>query len=245
LRFLLRECGTTIAQIISFGVVNHRKEDSLETIGGIRVQKNLTLGGIGPFPEGDYYLFLGYVEGVKFSTPQPPPELGTSWFMVLVNSKGENVAVIVPSEPILAEEMDGDEMLQAFIRPNGIPTTAGLECCDLTVQILSVTARKFSPPCMVPPCPPPQWDILALATVANIGQVDLKEPFTVRVLLNGRIIHMEQIAELAKGASEMVLASTTVSQPGLYLVTVIVDPEDKIKERDETNNIAERSINIQ
>ncbi len=244
----VKECGTTIAQI--FGVFRHRKDDGgdLEEIGGIRARENLTIGGMGPFPKGDYHIFLGHVEGVKFTTPQPPPELGTSWFMVMTDSQSKAVAVIVPTEPILAEELNGDEVLRALVKPNGLPSpgiSAGLECCDLTVRHLSVTARKISPPCMVPPCPPPQWDIFALATVANIGQVDLTDPFTVRVLLNGRLIHEEQIAGLAKGASQPVLAVEMVDKPGLYIVTVMVDPDNKIKnERDETNNIAERSINI-
>lgn len=84
------------------------------------------------------------------------------------------------------------------------------------------------------------------ATIANIGQKDVKVPFTVRVLLNGRLIHEEEIAGLAKGASQPILAAETVTQPGMYLVTVIVDPEDRInRERDETNNVAERSIYVQ
>ncbi|MFN4218755.1 MAG: CARDB domain-containing protein [Candidatus Bipolaricaulia bacterium] len=42
-----------------------------------------------------------------------------------------------------------------------------------------------------------------------------------------------------------ILAATTVDKPGIYIVTVIVDPDNKINERDETNNIAERSIYVQ
>ncbi|MFN4218941.1 MAG: CARDB domain-containing protein [Candidatus Bipolaricaulia bacterium] len=241
----VKECGTAIAQIISFGVFCVRKANGVEAIGGIRVQENLlSSSGVGPFPKGDYYIFLGHVEG--FPGIPLPPELGTSWFMVMVNSQGENVAVFVPSEPILAEEVNGDEMLLALIPPfNGIPTTAGPGCCDLTVQILSVTARKFSSPCTAPPCPA-WWDIMASATIKNIGQKDVKAPFTVRVLLNGRLIHEEEIAGLAAGASQPISAMETVTQPGLYLVTVIVDPEDRINgEGDETNNIAERSIYVQ
>ncbi|MCS7198543.1 MAG: hypothetical protein NZ930_07725 [Candidatus Bipolaricaulota bacterium] len=82
-----------------------------------------------------------------------------------------------------------------------------------------------------------------MATVKNIGQKDVKVPFTVQVLLNGRLIHQEQIAGLAAGASQPIAALAKVTQPGLYLVRVIVDPEDRIdREGDETNNIAEKSI---
>jgi subtilase family serine protease len=98
---------------------------------------------------------------------------------------------------------------------------------------------------MVPPCLLPWWDIMALATIANIGQIAVKEPFTVRVLLNGRIIPEEEITELTAVAQQIIVALETVYSLGLYTVTVIVNPGDKIKERDETNNIAERSINIQ
>ncbi len=138
-------------------------------------------------------------------------------------------------------------MLLALMR-NGLPDrgiTAGPGCCDLTVQHLSVTARKFSSPCTAPPCPA-WWDISVSATIANIGQKDVKVPFTVQVLLNGRLIHQQEIAGLAAGASQPILAMATVTQPGMYLVTVIVDPEDRInREGDEANNIAVRSIYLQ
>ena len=127
---------------------------------------------------------------------------------------------------------------------NGIPSTGAIFPPDLTVRHLSVTARKFSSPCTAPPCPA-WWDILALATIANISQVDLTESFTVRVLLNGQLIQEEEVAGLAKGASQPILAATMVDKPGIYIVTVIVDPDNKINERDEMNNIAERSINLQ
>ncbi|GEM_PF-2516197 len=245
----IKECGTTIAKIISFGVTNHRKEDNLEVIGGLRAQKNLlSINGVGPFPQGDYYFFLGHAQGLNLPFP---PELGIGWFMVMTDSQGKPLALIYPLprdppwDPLV---MNGDEMLLAPLRPNGIPSdpwfSAGLQCCDLTVRHLSVTARKFSTPCSAPPCPG-WWDILVLATIANIGQIDLTEPFTVRVLLNGRLIHQEEIAGLAKEASQPILAAATVTQPGTYIVTVIVDPENKINERDETNNIAERSVNLQ
>lgn len=245
----IKECGTTIAKIISFGVTNHRKEDNLEVIGGLRAQKNLlSINGVGPFPQGDYYFFLGHAQGLNLPFP---PELRIGWFMVMTDSRGKPLALIYPLprdppwDPLV---MNGDEMLLAPLRPNGIPSdpwfSAGLQCCDLTVRHLSVTVRKFSSPCTAPPCPA-WWDILALATIANIGQIDLTEPFTVRVLLNGRLIQEEEIAGLAKGASQPILAAATVTQPGIYIVTVIVDPENKINERDETNNIAERSINLQ
>lgn len=245
----IKECGTTIAKIISFGVTNHRKEDNLEVIGGLRAQKNLlSINGVGPFPQGDYYFFLGHAQGLNLPFP---PELGIGWFVVMTDSQGKPLALIYPLprdppwDPLV---MNGDEMLLAPLRPNGIPSdpwfSAGLQCCDLTVRHLSVTARKFSSPCTAPPCPA-WWDILALATIVNIGQIDLTEPFTVRVLLNGRLIHQEEIAGLAKGASQPILAAATVTQPGIYIVTVIVDPENKINERDETNNIAERSVNLQ
>ncbi len=245
----VKECGSTVAQIISFGILSHRKDEGLEAIGGIRAYETLTtLDGKWAFPKGDYHLWLGHVQGLNLQLSPPPPH-EFSWFMAMVNSKGELVAILYPwpwpGPP--PEEMDGDTMLGGIINvpPNAIPMIDAVGCCDLTVRHLSVTAHKISPPCPVPPCPPPWWDIMALATVANIGQIAVQEPFTVRVLLNGRLIHEEEIAELAAGASQPILAAAMVDKPGIYIVTVIVDPDNKIKERDETNNFAERSVNIQ
>lgn len=237
----VNECGTTIAQIISFGVANHRKNDGgeLMAIGGIRARETLTLGGKGAFPKGDYFLFLGHAEVFKL---QLPPGIEMAWFMAMTDPKGEIMAIIWPwpwPPPGPPDVMDGDMMLRAL----ETIISSKLECCDLTVRHLSLSARRISPP--NPHQPYTQWDIMALATIANIGQKDVKEPFTVRVLLNGRFIHEEEIAELAAGAQQMILASAMVDRPGLYIVTVMVDPADKIKERDETNNIAERSIYIQ
>jgi hypothetical protein len=247
----VKECGITIAKIISFGIINHRKDDDLEVIGGIRAQEDISLGA---FPKGDYNLFLGHVQGLNLPLP---PELGIGWFMVIVDSQGKALALIYPLPrypPWDPPVMDGDTMLLLLTPRNAIPDpglSAGLECCDLTVRHLSVMATKTTPPCPpcpvppCPPCPPPSWLITALATIANIGQIAVKEPFTVRVLLNGRLIHEEEIAELAAGAQQIILASETVYSPGLYTVTVLVDPDNKIKERNEMNNIAERSVNIQ
>lgn len=243
----VKECGTTITQIITFGVRCHHKRENLEAIGGIRAYETFTLGGKWEFPKGDYSLWLGHAQGLNL---QLPLGIEMGWFMAMANAKDEIVAIIYPwpwPQPGEPPTMDGDAMLRGLLPVNRIPSLLGskLECCDLTVRHLSLTAIKSSPPCWHPPCPPPQWDILALATVANIGQIDLKELFTVRVLLNGRLIHEEEIAGLAAGAQQMVLASATVGRPGLYIVTVMVDPLNKIKERDETNNIAQRSIYIQ
>jgi hypothetical protein len=177
----------------------------------------------------------------------PPIGQGVNWFIFL-----GHIPIPLPPEPwtleILAILYYRDEDFRTpeeWLRAIGSIIGLKDRGCDLTVRHLPVTAHKISPPSMVPPCLLPWWDIMALATIANIGQIAVKEPFTVRVLLNGRIIPEEEITELTAGAQQIIVALETVYSPGLYTVTVIVNPGDKIKERDETNNIAERSINIQ
>lgn len=240
-----KECGTTIAIIL--GVYSLRKGNGFELtpIGSLQAQRSLSLGGKGEFPAGGKYFFLlGHTKGLQL---QPPPGLEMGWFLVMTTPQKEIVAFLLARwEGPEPEEVMTDQMLQT--RPmNGIPITDATEPghCDLTVQMLRVTARKFSTPCSAPPCPG-WWDISASATIKNIGQKGVKAPFTVQVLLNGRPIHWEEIAGLGAGASQSIAAMTTVNQPGLYIVTVMVDPEDRItREGDETNNIATESINLQ
>jgi hypothetical protein len=252
---VVKECGTTIADtLIDPGAPKDQVaaarslDDGPPLIGAARsLDDGSYLLGKVPLPKGVYFVWMGRERMLGRIIPIPPePDDGlNNWFVFIGYIKP-------PPEPwtlkILAILYYHDEN---FRTPeewlNIIGSGIGLKDrgCDLTVRHLSVTAHKISPPCRVPPCPPPWWDIMALATIANIGQIAVKEPFTVRVLLNGRIIHEEEITELAAGAQQIIVALETVYSPGLYTVTVIVDPGDKIKERDETNNIAERSINIQ
>jgi hypothetical protein len=255
----ISECGATIAKIFinpDPRLAAARSYDEPPFIGLIGTVRSLDdsnhlLGKAAPLPKGDYPIWMA--EAGKLGI-QPPPEIPVfHWFTLMAAKSPDGTFDIraifyYPDDKFRTPE----QWLLSATPRNGIPSTASTipdsiwsQCCDLTVRHLSVTAHKISPPCMVPPCPPPWWDIIALATVANIGQIAVKEPFTVRVLLNGRLIHEEEIAELAAGASQPILAAAMVDKPGIYIVTVIVDPADKIKERDETNNIAERSVNIQ
>lgn len=241
----IKECGSTIAIL---GILCIRKGGGFELtpIGSLQALETLSMGGKGEFPKGKYFFLVGHAKRLQI---QPPEGLEMGWFLVMTTPEKEIVAFLLARwEGPEPDEVLSDDMLLAMTKPpNGIPIvdTAGPGCCDLTVQHLSVSARKFSTPCTAPPCPA-SWDISVLATVKNIGQKDVKAPFTVQVLLNGRLIHREEVAGLAAGASQPVAAMATVTQPGLYLVTVIVDPEDRInREGNETNNIAEKSIYLQ
>jgi len=249
---VVKECGTTIADTLidpgapKDSVAAARSlDDGPPLIGAAR---SLDDGGYllskVPLPKGVYYVWMGRERMMGRIIPIPPePDDGlNNWFTFLGTVSADGKLDI---RAILYYHDENFRTPEEWLRAIGSIIGLKDKGCDLTVRHLSVTAHKISPPCMVPPCPPPWWDIMALATIANIGQIAVKEPFTVRVLLNGRIIHEEEITELAAGAQQIIVALETVYSPGLYTVTVIVDPGDKIKERDETNNIAERSINIQ
>jgi hypothetical protein len=250
---LAKECGTTIAEIFidpeapKDQVAAARSlDDGPPLIGAARsLDEGSYLLSRVPLPKGVYYVWMGRERMLGRIIPIPPePDDGfNNWFIFIGHIKTPPEMIGITA--ILYYKDEKFRTPEEWL--NIIGSIIGLKDrgCDLTVRHLSVTAHKISPPCMVPPCLPPWWDIMALATIANIGQIDVKDPFTVRVLLNGRIIHEEEITKLAAGAQQIILASETVYSPGLYTVTVIVDPADKIKERDETNNIAEGSVNVQ
>lgn len=143
----VQECGSTIAIIL--GVMWSRKGNGFELspIGSLRAQETLSLGGKGEFPTGKYFFWLGHTKGLQI---QPPPGLEMGWFMAMTDPQKEIVAFLLARwdgpEP---EEVWSNEMLLALVAPrNAIPSipliAAGPGYCDLTVQHLSVTARKFS-----------------------------------------------------------------------------------------------------
>ncbi|MCL6642079.1 MAG: hypothetical protein K6T71_01990, partial [Candidatus Bipolaricaulota bacterium] len=246
----VKECGSTIADTLIDPeapkdplAAARSLDDGPPLIGAARSYDDGSfLLGRAPLPRGGYYVWMA--EAGKLGVKPPPEMIGTlHWFIFIGHVKPPPEMMDITAILYYPDEKfrTADEWLNII----GALISLKDRGCDLTVRHLSVRATKITPPCTIPPCPPPQWEIMALAIVANIGQIDVKDSFTVRVLLNGRIIHEEEIAELAAGASRPALASATVDKPGRYIVMVMVDlPMNKIKELNEANNIAVRGINV-
>ncbi len=261
----VKECGTPIAGIYintEPRVAAARSyDDGPILIGAVRSLDDgsslLSRGEGVPLPKGDYYIWMSNLRALLLATKIPaetitaiplpfePDDGFTALVTISADGKVDIKAILYYRDKVFRKP-------EEWLRIIGSLISLKDKGCDLTVRHLSVRATKISPPCppcTVPPClpcPPAQWEITAIAIITNIGQIDVKEPFTVRFLLNLTPIPPEEwLGELAAGASQTVVATATVDKPGLYIVTVIVDPENRIKERNETNNIAQRAVNAQ
>jgi hypothetical protein len=73
------------------------------------------------------------------------------------------------------------------------------------------------------------------ATVNNTGTKDAAG-FNVSLAVNGTIVDTQSVSDLAEDDSTIVSFTWTPAAAGDYLLTVTADPEDVIKESNETNN---------
>ena len=74
--------------------------------------------------------------------------------------------------------------------------------------------------------------------------IDVKEPFIVQFSLDGMPFSLEAFGGLAAGAQRAVSATVTVDTPGLYILEVMADSMNKIKELDETNNFTRERLHL-
>jgi PKD repeat protein len=76
--------------------------------------------------------------------------------------------------------------------------------------------------------------------LANDGEVDVAEPFLVELELDGAQIAEQTVASLAPGTTGGTDDwAHTFSEPGWHSLRLIVDPDDRIAESDEENNVWE------
>jgi hypothetical protein len=256
----VKACGTTIADILidpkapkDEGAAARSLDDGPPLIGAARsLDDGSYLLGKVPLPRGVYYVWMGRERMLGRIIPIPPePDDGlNNWFVFIGR-------VPLPPEPwtlkIVAILYYHDENFctsEEWL--NLIGSGIGLKDrgCDLTVTQLSCKTVMITPPCPpcpippCPPCPPPYWQITVLATIANIGQIDVKEPFIVQFSLDGVPFSLEAFGGLAAGAQRAVSATVTVDTPGLYILEVMVDSTNKIKELDETNNFTRERLHL-
>jgi hypothetical protein len=256
----VKVCGTTIADILidpkapkDEGAAARSLDDGPPLIGAARsLDDGSYLLGKVPLPRGVYYVWMGRERMLGRIIPIPPePDDGLNNWFVFVGR------VPLPPEPwtlkIVAILYYHDENFRTSEDwLNLIGSGIGLKDrgCDLTVTQLSCKTVMITPPCPpcpippCPPCPPPYWQITVLATIANIGQIDVKEPFIVQFSLDGVPFSLEAFGGLAAGAQRAVSATVTVDTPGLYILEVMADSTNKIKELDETNNLARERLNL-
>jgi hypothetical protein len=254
----VKACGATIADILidpaapKDEVAAARSlDDGPPLIGAARsLDDGSYLLGKVPLPKGVYYVWMGREKmlGRVIPIPPEPDDRLNNWFVFIGH-------VPLPPEPwtlkivaILYYRDENFRMPEEWLRAIGSGIGLKDRGCDLTVTQLSCRARKIippCPPCPIPPCPPcpsPSWQITALATIANIGQIDVKEPFMVQFSLDGIPFFSQALGGLAAGAQRVISATAMVDTPGLYTVEVMADSTNQIKELDETNNLARERL---
>jgi hypothetical protein len=123
-------------------------------------------------------------------------------------------------------------------RPLGIDFADYTGAISPTVDLLAVEVGQVGP---IPFSPTDPATVTLEVRISNVGNVKVTEPFTVGFLdERGQTIGDVVISDALAGCAATRMGTITWSDvaPGAHSIRVIVDPEDRIDEADETNNEA-------